>query len=277
MKKLAGMLLLLVLMFSCVPSNITVDPDFVAIPFPQDRVSKDFPDYAGKVFEPGIYLFPSGFFSNSGQNGITTRLIQYQIDDNMVISYLNPDPRDQGDHRLKFQDGTALAIDFKTTWGLKADVETGKIDIDTLLAVLNKLNPKENRYTIQAMIVEYAIDLATNTIRSEFKSIANYFEFSSKYYATIGDILKEKINARLPKDCPVMVKSILVSNDTPEETTKAAMVIKSAIERDIELIREIGPYLKNYPEVIPYLQLKFAENNTAKIGSFIMGSSGVVR
>jgi hypothetical protein len=259
-------------LFSCVPQNITVDPDFVAIPFPQDKVKEKFKDYYNKVFWPGIYSFPVDFFKDYSSDGISVKLIKYQIDDNIVINYINPDPRDNGDHRLKFKDGTALAIDFKTTWGLKMDPESKEVDMVTLLKVLNKLNPVTDRYTTLAMVQEYAIDLATNTIRSEFKSISGYAEFSSKYYATIGDLMRDRINARLPEECPVVIKSILVSNDTPEEIVKSSMTIKSAIERDLELIKEIGPILKMYPETIQYLQLKFAENNTAKIGTFVYGS-----
>ena len=278
MKKFSWLLIpFLLLLFSCVPQNITIDADYVVIPFPQDELSKDF---AGKVFYPGVHKFPSDFFTQIGSTGEVRKLIKFQIDDNIVIAYIEKDPRDAADHRLKFQDGTALAVDFKTTWKLKnknTESDQPDIDIKTLLKVPYKLKAgTSDEYTTVAMYQEYAVDMASSAIRAEFKTIQNYSVFSTKYYTTIADIMKNKINSKLSPDCPIFIESMTIGNDIPDEVAKSAMILQSASDRDIEVIKQIGPYLKQYPEVVPYLQLKFAENNSSRIGNFVFGSTGVI-
>ena len=174
--------------------------------------------------------------------------------------------------------------DFKTLWALK-EVQIKKstrpkIDITSLLKVNYKLEPKirkgfVNRYTIKQLFQEYAYDLVSYIIRMKFKTIPDYFAFSKKHLKSLGNQLLMSINEKLSKDCPLVLKRIFLSNDSPEEKTRAALTINTVIQRDINLIKEIGPILKRYPEALQYLQLKFAENNSSKISSYIFNSGSI--
>lgn len=117
MKKFILLFFILTILVGCIPTNVTIEPDYVSILFPQDKLQKEgYKDYIGKIFTPGIYQFPSGFFSSASEDGIRYFLLEYQIDDNLIMKYAENDQRDQKDHRLKFKDGTRLEADFKGPW-----------------------------------------------------------------------------------------------------------------------------------------------------------------
>ena len=68
------------------------------------------------MHESGQVQAPEGFFSDAIEEGIQRKLLEYQIDANILIQYIvKPD----ADHRLKFKNGTRLAADFKSVWTLK--------------------------------------------------------------------------------------------------------------------------------------------------------------